>query len=139
MKVPGVAKTCTRGVRSGPSGSWLACWALCFLAFLRHFFFCLPDFFLHAVRALCAVASPVPRVTRPPKTEPTSRRRALRREGEVDRERRKDSKRSGSIGRVLGKHERTTWVQQHYRRRIAPRLSAPVTRLPPRRSEPLTR
>jgi hypothetical protein len=81
---------------------WPVCWALCFLAFLRHFFFCLPDFFLHAFRALCAVASPTPRVTRLPRSEPTSRRRAPRREGVSERERERVSKRLASIGRVQG-------------------------------------
>src|SRR5918993_632697 len=45
-----------RGV-TGRGRSWAACWALWALAFLRHFFFCVPDFFLHAVSALWAAAS----------------------------------------------------------------------------------
>jgi hypothetical protein len=39
------------GAGGGSGGAGVVCVALCFLAFLKHFFFWLPDFFLHAVRA----------------------------------------------------------------------------------------
>jgi hypothetical protein len=75
----------------------VVCEAACFLAFFRHFFLALPDFFLHADFALWASISLLPRVIRPPKMEPVRRRRASRREGVVERERERTSKRSASM------------------------------------------
>jgi hypothetical protein len=79
----------------------VTCVALCFLAFLRHFFFCLPDFFLHAFSALCASASPAPSVKRLPRAEPASSRKAVRREGGAESKRESASKRFASTGRFL--------------------------------------
>src|SRR5687767_10016785 len=48
------------GQGDGQSTDWLslACFALCFLAFLRHFFLASPDFFLHlAFRSWAAASS----------------------------------------------------------------------------------
>src|SRR5215207_2103038 len=99
-----------------------ACWALCFLAFLRHFFFFSPDFFLHFARKSWASLGPDSRQPRkPPSADPARSRSAPRREGFVARERSRVSKRSASkIGSFSAWHGRsipstmTTLSQSHY-------------------------
>src|SRR5215207_10058763 len=63
----------------GGGGGSLACWAACFLAFFRHFFLALPDFFLHvALRSWAAASSPTGRPARPSaavSSPPRARRR----------------------------------------------------------------
>jgi hypothetical protein len=77
----------------GPAGVCEASWAL---AFLRHFFFALPDFFLHLAEISCAATSSD--LSRDARALLSASVRARRREPEAERERVSASKRNPSIG-----------------------------------------
>src|SRR5687767_4842259 len=83
----------------GTTGTAAACWALCFLAFLRHAFFCLPDFFLQCLSGSWASA------LAPPSNGASAAARvatSARRCHPVVRERVSASKRSASIAWTSG-------------------------------------